>query len=190
MNIKRVVAVLIVSLLHAGSLGAKEIAGVKLDNEARISPDNLALVLNGAGIREKFFFDIYVAGLYLPKKSNSVSEILTMPGANRIVMHFLHDEVSQEKLVAAWNEGFDANQSKADMQNLRTRLNQFNGFFETVHAGDVIIMDYIPNVGTTISVKGTNKGMIKGKDFNRALLAVWLGKEPADNDLKKALLGM
>lgn len=189
MNTKKAVAMLFACLLCIGSLGAKEIAGVKLEDNVQLSPDSPASVLNGAGIRSKFFFKIYVAGLYLPKKSNSAAEILAMPGAKRIVMHFVHDEVSKEKLTAAWTEGFENNQSTAALNNLHLRLNQFNDFFDTVHAGDVILLDYLPKVGTTVTIKDTKKGVIPGEDFHRALLAVWLGNEPADDDLKTGLLG-
>ena len=104
-------------------------------------------------------------------------------------MHFLHDEVSQEKLVDAWNEGFKKNQSEKSMKTLGPRIEQFNKLFQTVHKGDVITLDYIPDDGTTVRINGTEKGKVPGADFNRALLEVWLGKEPVDSDLKRALLG-
>ena len=188
MNLK-VTTIILICLFASSALGAKEIAGVKLEDKVQITPDSPALVLNGAGIREKFFFKIYVAALYLPERSNAAAEILSMPGAKRAVMHFLHDEVSKEKLVAAWNEGFDNNQSQADMDKLRARLDRFNGFFDTVKSGDVVVLDYVPGLGTSVSVKGVKKGVIPGGDFNQALLAVWIGNEPADSDLKSGLLG-
>ena len=35
----------------------------------------------------------------------------------------------------------------------------------------------------------TEKGIIEGKDFSDALFSVWLGSNPVDAGLKKALLG-
>ena len=104
-------------------------------------------------------------------------------------MHFLYDEVSKDKLVDGWTEGFEKNQNKAAMDRLRRRLDQFNALFDTVHSGDVIELDYLPAAGTIVRIKGAKKGVIEGADFNHALLAVWLGDQPADDDLKKALLG-
>ena len=140
-------------------------------------------------MRSKFFFKIYVGGLYLPAKSNSAAEILDINGPNRVVMHFLYGEVSKDKLIDGWNEGFENNQDATTMAKLRDRLGQFNALFQTVHSGDVIELDYTPETGTIVRIKGAKKGVIKGADFNRALLAVWLGREPADADLKKVLLG-
>ncbi len=38
-------------------------------------------------------------------------------------------------------------------------------------------------------MRGVEKGVIEGKDFADALFSVWLGSDPVDRDLKKALLG-
>ena len=38
-------------------------------------------------------------------------------------------------------------------------------------------------------MRAREKGVIEGKDFNDALLAVWLGPDPVQDDLKKPLLG-
>jgi hypothetical protein len=174
-------------LIFAGPLSALEVAGVKIDDQLQVG--GTPLVLNGAGVRSKFFVKVYVGALYLSKTSRSVSDILALPGPKRVAMHFLHDEVSQEKLVDAWNEGFRKNQSEESMKTLGPRIEQFNKLFQTVHKGDVITLDYIPDDGTTVRINGTEKGKVPGADFNRALLEVWLGKEPVDSDLKRALLG-
>jgi Chalcone isomerase-like len=168
-------------------LAARDVAGIKFDDQVQL--DGTPLVLNGAGVRSKFFVKVYVAALYLPKPSQSVPEILAMYGPKRGAMHFLHDEVSKEKLVNAWNEEFESNQNEASMKTLRPQLDEFNGLFQTVHKGDVIVLDYVPNDGTRVTINGSEKGKVLGADFNRALLQIWLGKNPADKDLKQALLG-
>lgn len=174
-------------LILAGPLSALEVAGVKIDDQAQVG--GTPLVLNGAGVRSKLFVKVYVAALYLSKTSQSVSDILALPGPKRVAMHFLHEVVSKEKLVAAWDEGFKKNQSEESMKPLAPRLAQFNELFQTVKKGDVITLDYIPDDGTTVSINGAGKGKIPGADFNHALLEVWLGEDPVDADLKQALLG-
>lgn len=178
---------LIALMILAGPLSAVDVAGVKIDGQVQIG--GTPLVLNGAGVRSKLFVKVYVAALYLPNTSQSVSDILALPGPKRVAMHFLHEVVSKEKLVDAWDEGFKKNQSEESMKTLAPRLDQFNELFQTVQKGDVITLDYIPDDGTTVSINGTEKGKIPGADFNRALLEVWLGEDPVDSDLKQALLG-
>jgi hypothetical protein len=54
----------------------------------------------------------------------------------------------------------------------------------------VITLDYIPESGTRVTLNGEPKGeAIAGDDFYRALLRIWLGENPVDSSLKKALLG-
>ena len=97
---------------------------------------------------------------------------------------------TKEKLIQGWEEGFNNNHGPAAMADLKERLDAFNRLFETVKEGDVILMDYIPGQGTRVSIRGQLKGLVPGKDFNDALLRVWLGERPADKRLKKAMLGL
>ena len=48
---------------------ALEVAGVKLEDN--VHPGSRDLVLNGAGLRTKLFFKVYVAALYLSEKKTS-----------------------------------------------------------------------------------------------------------------------
>jgi len=166
---------------------AKEIAGVMVQETIKTA-DGTTLILNGAGIRTKFFFDIYIAELYMQHPSSSAEAVVADSGAKQIVMHFLYSEVSKEKLVDAWNEGFADNTGADELTGLQGRIEQFNAFFVAVKKGDVITLAYAPNTGTTVTIAGVEKGVIEGKDFNDALLRIWLGKEPVTSSLKKELL--
>jgi hypothetical protein len=84
-------------------------------------------------------------------------------------------------------EGFEKN-SRAQINALKQRLGEFSAMISDVAEGDQILMTYVPGRGTVMSVKGIEKGAIEGKDFADALFAVWLGKNPVQADLKKALL--
>lgn len=167
-----------------------EIADVKVLSHASLGGVNPKLVLNGAGIRYKFFFKIYVAALYLPEVDNNALSILQGLPANRMMMHITYSEVPYEKLVSGWEDGFKDNTATADFAKLESRLKQFNQMFSTLHEGDVVLLDYLPEEGTRVTIKGVEKGVIKGADFNRALLSVWLGDDPVTEELKSALLGL
>ena len=77
----------LLSFLIAFPVLGAEIGGVKF--EEQIQPGNL--VLNGAGLRKRLFFQVYAMGLYLPKKTREAQEATSMPGAKRIAMHMLRD---------------------------------------------------------------------------------------------------
>lgn len=168
---------------------AAEVAGVELAEEMR-SPDGARLLLNGAGVRKKFFIKVYVGALYLPQKTRSVDGVLNGPGARRVAMHFVYDGVSRQKITDGWSEGMQANLSEQAFNAIKPRLEQFNALFEDMRAGDTIVLDYVPAEGTRVEVKGREKGVIPGEDFMQALFKVWLGGAPVDAGLKRAMLGL
>ncbi|MCZ6579954.1 MAG: chalcone isomerase family protein [Gammaproteobacteria bacterium] len=169
---------------------AAELAGVSIKDQVTAGNGEV-LVLNGIGLREKFWIDVYVGSLYLVNKSSGVAEILSAPNASRIQMDFVHKEVASEKLIKAWNEGFEKNQSSAILATLQDRIDRFNSFFnQNALAKDQYIFDYIPDKGTTVIKNNTVLGLIPGQDFKNALLEIWLGNFPADKSLKRGLLGL
>jgi hypothetical protein len=185
-----IVATVISALFFASSpLQAREFGGVGFPDEVALPNTTKTVRLNGVGYRKKFFIKVYIGALYTEKLARSRDEVLAQDGPNRVVMHFLHEEVSSEKLVSAWNEGFEDNQSDDELEKLRPRIDKFNAMFPTVRQGDVIYLDYIPGTGTSVTINNEKKGVIKGKDFNDALLDIWLGEEPASSSLKDAMLG-
>ena len=179
---------LIGGLVFSSASSAREVAGVVLPETLQIPDNTTPLLLNGAGTRNKFFFKIYVAGLYLPSRQTSTESILNLPGPKRVRMHFLYKEVERDKLVTGWQEGFENNLDTSSMKQLAPRLAKFNSLFRTMKRGDVIDLDYQPGEGTRVLFNGELQGQIEGADFYAALLKVWLGKSPADANLKTALL--
>ena len=179
--------ILFVTLSMSLNLYARDISGVSLPEQIELAGQQLPL--NGAGIRTKFIFDIYVGALYLPQKTKDVKQAISMAGPKRIQMHFLYDEVEKEKLTSGWTEGFENNLSDKAFAALESRLADFNKLFVTVKNGDQILLDYVPATGTQVIINKQNKGTVAGADFNTALLKVWLGDDPADDDLKEAMLG-
>jgi len=169
---------------------AAEVSGVFVDAEIKVENGEL-LALNGAGLREKFWIDVYVGSLYLPTKSNDVAEILSKPQPWRVQLDFVYKEVAQKKFVETWREGFEKNQSAETLQQLQSRLTTFYEFFDSsTVARDQFWFDYQPGIGTRVSKNQQSLGVIPGEDFANALLEIWLGNHPADKSLKKAMLGL
>jgi len=185
---KRMLLLLVLALMMP-AVPAVEIAGVDLPAQVTRPGDRDVLVLNGAGIRKKFFVSVYLASLYLTAKDTDPERIVAQDKPNRVQMDMLYSRVDREKFIEGWNDGFAANQSAAALQPLRERLERFNAMFETLVEGDRVVLDYVPGSGTRVTIKGVDKGIIPGHDFNAALLKVWLGETPVTAQLKKDLLG-
>jgi hypothetical protein len=177
-------------LLSSTQILAAEVSGVFIDAEIKVENGEL-LVLNGAGLREKLWVDVYVGSLYLTAKSNDIGEILSKPEPWRIQLDFIYKEVAQDKLLDSWREGFEKNQSPETLQQLQSRITAFYRFFDrSAVAKDQFWFDYQPGIGTRVSKNQQSLGVIPGEDFGNALLEIWLGNHPADKSLKKAMLGL
>ena len=168
---------------------ARQLDDVTLPDSVTIEGTDVKLQLNGMGYRTKFVFDIYVGALYTESKVESRDAVQALKGPKRVVMHMVYDEVEREKITNGWNDGFEENNSDGQLVKLQARLKTFNSYFPDLKKNDVLYFDYIPDTGTRVTINGEVKGDVEGADFNAALLDVWLGEEPADDDLKDAMLG-
>ncbi|ADE12078.1 chalcone isomerase family protein [Sideroxydans lithotrophicus] len=183
------ILLMLTGLLLCGSVGAMEVAGVNLPDSVQV--DAHTLVLNGAGIRSKWFFKVYVGALYLPQRQSSAEAIIAYEHEHRMVLHMLRG-LSSKRLYGAFSEAMELNRTPAEMAAMDAQLKQMKQIFDAVDEvkeGDVITLDYLPDSGTRIGVNGTARGTIAGMEFNRALLEIWLGRKPVQEDMKKGLLG-
>ena len=94
--------------------------------------------------------------------------------------------VGKKKMVDAIVAGFKAN--TPDMSTIQAEVDQFVTMIGDAKKRQSIVFDYVPNVGTTITQAGQNKGTIEGSAFFEALLRVWLGDKPVNPKLKAGLL--
>ena len=176
----------ILCLVSVSPLMAAEIEGVHIPDQAVV--EGKPLQLNGAGVRTKFFFNIYVGALYLPQTTTSAEEAIKGLPPKRVSMYIIYDKVEREKLVGGWVAGFEKNQSKEALASLKQRLDQFNAMFDDAARGEVMTFDFLTDGTTLVTIRGNEVGRIAGADFQQALLAVWLGKKPADRGLKDQML--
>lgn len=150
-----------------------------------------ALQLNGAGTRYKAVFKVYTAGLYLEKTAHSLQDIAALPGPKRISVTMLRD-IDSAELGKLFARGMEDNMERAAFSRLVPGVMRMSDIF-TQHkkllTGETFTVDWIPGQGTVVTVKGQPQGeAFKEPEFFNALLGIWLGPKPADQQLKKALL--
>jgi len=169
-----------------GASGA-EIGGVKLDDKATVGGQEL--VLNGAGIRTRAIFKVYVGSLYVPLKASSLAAVLaTAP--RRVQLNLLRN-LSADQLVDALIDGLKENTTDAEFASIKRETDQLVSImksFGEVKEGTVVTLDFVDNE-TRIAQNGQAKGAVAGEAFNQALTRVWLGDKPVQADLRKAMLG-
>jgi hypothetical protein len=179
-------------LLFASNAGAagKTVAGVAFDEQIHLGP--APLLLNGAGVRSMFFIKAYTLGLYLPHGTTDAVQVIGQAGPKRIRIVGLRD-VNVSMFLFGLRSGLEKNLSRAEQAALQPRLDQFNATLKAIGEipeGASFTIDLTADDQTRISLNDKPVGQdISGADFYRALLRVWLGEKPAQEELKANLLG-
>jgi hypothetical protein len=152
-----------VALFFGGAAQAQplEIEGVKLESLAQVG--SASLPLNGAGVRVRAIFKVYVASLYAPQKTSALNDGLKNKHTDAQLTAIAPQTVALKATLKAVGE---------------------------VKNSDVIYFDYLPGAGTRMTVNGRVQGAaIPGETFFTAVLRIWLGDNSADSGLKKGLMG-
>jgi len=174
--------------VHAADV--TEVGGVKYDNSTTLG--GAKLQLNGAGVRYKAVFKVYTAGLYLTAKATTPEAVLSASGPRRMHIVMLR-EINADELGKLFTKGMEQNASREEFSKVIPGVIKMGEMFaarKRLLAGDWFSIDYVPGVGSTILVNGkVETGPIKEPEFFAALMKIWLGKNPADSQLKDALLG-
>ena len=187
-----ILAALVALALPLGAQAqAVELAGVKYDPQAELGGQKL--VLNGAGIRYKAIFKVYTAGLYLKDKTGTPDGVFAMAGPKRLSIHMLR-EIDANELGKLFTKGMQDNATPEDFSKSIPGVMRIAEVFaakKKMVSGEGFSVDYVPGVGTTVLVNGKPQGEpIKEPEFFTTLMRIWLGKNPADSQLKDALLGI
>jgi hypothetical protein len=173
-----------------GHAQSTDVAGVKFPNTLQVAERSLQL--NGAGVRYKLVFKVYAAALYLGQKATTAEAVLgeTGPLEMRVVML---REIDGNELGKLFTKGMEQNAPRAEFSKSINGILQMSDIFstrKTLKTGEWFAVQWIPGTGTVILVNGKPEGApVKEPEFFSALMKIWLGKSPADSQLKEALLG-
>lgn len=164
---------------------AKVVADVDIAEQATFAEQ--ALVLNGAGVRSKFFMDLYVGSLYLPATANHLDSVLEQPIAV-IQLTITSGMITSDKMRSAIEEGFDA-ATDNNIGSIKTDIQHFTQLFaDEIVEGDQFTFVTQKGRGVTSIKNGQLQGEIAGEAFRQALLKIWLGDNPAQKSLKQDML--
>lgn len=168
----------------------KEVEGFRFDNTLRLGGSDL--VLNGVGVRRRFFIPVYVAGLYVPARSGDAETLLSQRGPRRMSMKFVR-EVEAELFMTSLDVGMRKHYTPEQLAGWKDQWQTLTRVISTMvlaRRADNITWDYTPEDGARVMQNSVARvPSMRGEDFYNAVLRVWLGPQPADDDLKKGLLG-
>mgnify|MGYP001118069170 CR=1 FL=1 len=184
---KKITSIIMILFVVGFTQAQKKVGGVTLPASETFGEINVKL--NGAGVREKLWIDLYAAGLYLEEPSKNAKEIVSANSPMAVKLHIVSKLISSEKMIDAVEEGFESS-TNGNTSAIDSRIKKFIAFFEEeISKGDIFDITYQPGKGVVAYKNGKEKGTIEGMDFKKALFGIWLSNEPADDDLKEAMLG-
>ena len=179
---------MVVGLAFAASVQAVDVAGVNIPDKASVGGQEL--VLNGAGVRSRAIFKVYVGSLYVPAKVKSAADVYAK-APRRVQLNMLRD-VGSDQMIEALSDGLNQANSAADAGAVKAQMAELAGILKSIgqlKEGNVLAFDYVDG-GTRVSLNGQAKGTVAGEAFNKALFNAWIGDKPVQDDLKKAMLGV
>jgi hypothetical protein len=187
MSKKHLIPLVLIFIIMSPVSHAREIEGIKMPESLEVGKSKL--ILNGAGVRSKFFMDLYVGGLYLQNKSNNPKEIIEGDEPMAIRLHIISSLITSKKMENATREGFE-NATKGNIEPIKSQIEKFISVFqEKIDEDDIFDMIYSPGKGVEVYKNGEFKSRIEGLAFKRALFGIWLSDKPAQKSLKKEMLG-
>lgn len=180
-------AMIAASFAWGGTAFAAECREVQFADTAMAGERNL--VLNGLGLRKATFLKVkvYVAALYLVQKQSDAAQILGVDKPWRLELRFLRD-VDGADIRDAFSEGFDKS-TGGKAEALKPRIDAMNALVPDLKEGDRMAFTHVAGQGVAVAVNDAAKGQVEGADFAAAMLGIWLGPEPPNDELKAGLLG-
>ncbi len=172
---------------------AVEIGGVKVEDASTVAGKELKL--NGAAMRQILVIKAYAIGLYLPeKKEMSAADLQALPvtAPRRVALH-IQREINSDEFGQLFIKSMNQNstkEEKAKVINQTTKFGEMFASLEPVKKGDIVTLDWVPGAGTVSTLNGKKIGeTLPDIAFYNAVLRIWIGDSPVQENIKRALLG-
>lgn len=184
---KRFFFLLLLPAVFAFTLSAdKVVGGIKMPGHITVAEEKMQL--NGAGVRNKYYIDMYVCGLYLKSKSTDPDETRNADEKMGIRLHIISNMVTTKRMQQAIREGFEKsthNKSEPFKKEIEMLIKAFS---DPIKKDDVFELHYSPKTGSAVFKNGTKKVQLQGHAFKKALFGIWLGDNPSHKELRDQLM--
>ena len=172
----------------ASQASAVKVLGVDMPDQLQYG--GKTMVLNGVGIRKRaLFFKLYVAGLYLPKKSKDAAAIMKADEPMSIRLGITSKLITPDKMKEATLAGFMVG-TGGKIAPIKPQIDKMlNTFDKGVGPGDVYELINMPGSGVHIVRNGERVEVIRSAAFKEALFGIWLSNTPVQANLRVQLLG-
>ncbi|CCK76304.1 MAG: chalcone isomerase family protein [Oleispira antarctica] len=182
----RIMASFIIGMALMPLAQSKEVNDIEIADSIQVAEQSL--VLNGAGIRSKFFLNLYVGALYLNEKSSDADALIAADEAMTIRLYITSSLIDGEKMSEATLDGF-VKSTGGKLGPIQKEVEMLIGAFrDAVENEDVFDLQYVPNQGVSVIRNGEVKVLVPGLEFKKALFGIWLSDDPVQDDLREDML--
>lgn len=176
---------LIACLGFAAPAQARTVQGYDLPDTLKLGGQSLKLV--GAGVRTKWFVNVYVMGVYQKTANAAAGHLINSDEPKYLWLHMMRG-IGGDKMRDAIDDGLEANASEAVLLEIGADVTKLKAAFPgSIRKGLDIGFWYQPGKGTTLRLDGKAKLTAPGDRFMVAMWSIWFGRRPADKGLKKSV---
>ena len=147
------------------------------------------LILLGAGVRMKWFFNVYTMGAYSERGSYQADAAVSIDEIKSLRFHMLRD-LSAENMSQALSRVFAKNTPQDASSELRGRIRTFLSYFrQDLAKGARMELTCQPGIGVLLKQNGLQQGAaISGKAFADILWSCYFSSRTCCSGLKKLIL--
>jgi len=156
---------------------------------ATATVEGKAVKLIGAGLREKWWVDVYTMGAYTESGSCKPADIVDKDEVKYLRLDMKRD-VSAEKMSSTIGESFADHMPKGATARLKQQRHEFESYFKSeCTEGTKLEFIYLPGTGTILKQNGKRMGPpLEGVEFHKVLWDIYFGKDTCCDDLKEQIL--
>lgn len=187
----RQILLAVLMLLAPLAAQSAEIEGHKFED--KITVDGKELLLNGVGLRTVvrygLTFKVYVMGMYLEKRSSDAKAIMESGGVVHLKSYYLR-EVTKKQQKKPFRDAI-RNNCYADCSDSKKKIFKIINAVKRTKEGGAFDFTMYPDK-VRFFMDGANaksEVTVEGKTFSQDMLAIWLGPNPPNEDLKAGILG-
>ena len=181
------VALFLASVLPQSEPQAGEMGSARYPEVVEVMGKRLRLV--GAGLRKKWFFHVYMMGVYSESGSCEAESLISSEEVKNVHLYMLR-HLSADQISDRLTQALAQNTPRDASSELRGRIRTFLALFrKELTKGASMQLTYIPEVGVLLQQNGEQQGeTTPGKDFAEILWSAYFGSKTCCRGLKKQIL--
>lgn len=166
---------------------AVSLAGVDIPPLVRVESGSRPWPLLGTAMVHRSFIPFYGLAMHGPADAGQREDIGLGLTPVQITLVWYASALPKAQVQEHFRKMFEQVADAETMARIGSRLDKFLAMLPEAERGKRITLYYTPDAGTLVSVEGGETAQFAGIEFNRTLLAIWLGPK-ADPEVSHGLL--